>query len=217
VTVAARRDGGGAGAGRSFWIRLLYGGSVFVCAALLIESWLGLLGSMAGSWGLALFGGLLGVLAADCFTGGVHWACDTWGDEETPLVGAGLIADFREHHRDPEAMLAHSWVVVNGEPALAAALALGLLALPPLRQVWVEHPGVWAFSWCFALFGASANQLHQWAHAKSPPRIVRVLQGMRFVLSPSHHARHHRHPNTDARAGGDDYEADRYRAEPRPS
>src|SRR5262245_210799 len=39
----------------------------------------------------ALAGAWLGALAADLVTGAVHWACDTWGDERTRWVGAGLI------------------------------------------------------------------------------------------------------------------------------
>jgi len=64
---------------------------------------------------------LAGVLLADLLAGGVHWACDTWGDERTRWLGRSLIKSFRDHHHRPRAMLEHDWVEVNGEAATAAA------------------------------------------------------------------------------------------------
>ena len=38
------------------------------------------------------------------------------------------------------------------------------------------------------------NQVHQWAHDPSPPRIVRTLQRCHFVLARADHAEHHEAP-----------------------
>jgi ubiquitin-conjugating enzyme E2 variant len=146
----------------------------------------------------ALLGALAGVLAADAATGLVHWACDTWGDERTPVVGERLIRGFREHHRDPQAMLAHHWVEVNREPAVAAGGVLLLLWLPAAQRALAPRPALHACLLAFVAWGAAANQLHYWSHLAVPPRAVRWLQRSGAVLSPARHARHHRAPCTRA-------------------
>ena len=48
----------------------------------------------------------------------------TWGDDHTRWIGPSLIRSFREHHRDPRAMLGHDWIEVNREPAIAASVVV---------------------------------------------------------------------------------------------
>ena len=146
----------------------------------------------------ALLGALAGAVAADAASGLVHWACDTWGDERTPIVGERLIRGFREHHRDPRAMLAHHWVEVNRESAVAAGAVLLLLWLPPVQHALAGQPALHAFALTFIAYGAAANQLHYWAHLDAPPGAVRWLQRRGAILSPARHARHHRAPWTRA-------------------
>ncbi|KAF0241984.1 MAG: fatty acid [Planctomycetota bacterium] len=43
----------------------------------------------------------LGYVLADFATGLAHWFCDTFFEEDTPVLGPLLIRSFREHHRDP--------------------------------------------------------------------------------------------------------------------
>lgn len=146
----------------------------------------------------------LGIALADFLTAMVHWACDTWGSEQTPWLGRGLIHGFREHHRDPSAMVEHSWVEVNGEAATAALIALIAFNLLPgsdLTSGAAASAGSWAQVFVASLFlsaaGVSAltNQLHYWAHVSHPPGIVRGLQRAGIILSPVEHARHHRTPH----------------------
>lgn len=176
-------------------LRGVYGLAILAApplAAFHLASWLGV-----ASEPLPLLGVALGVLAADLVTGTVHWACDTWGDERTPWLGPGLIRGFREHHRDPEAMLASDWIEANGEAATAGTLAYLAMALPPCAALLREHAFVYAFLWSLVGFAALANQLHQWAHAPAPPRWARPLQRC-GLLSPERHALHHRPPHTGA-------------------
>ena len=147
---------------------------------------------------LVLTGLVLGALAADGLTGLVHWACDTWGDEQTPWLGPTLIYAFREHHERPREMLEHHWISVNREPGVAAALMLLLLTLPAVQGVLEGHALVQTFLFSFVACGASANQLHLWAHHGQPPRLVRLAQRLGLVLTPERHARHHCRPNTTA-------------------
>ena len=44
----------------------------------------------------------LGILVADFNGGFVHWFSDTFFAEDSSLFGRGIIAPFREHHRDPQ-------------------------------------------------------------------------------------------------------------------
>jgi hypothetical protein len=113
---------------------------------------------------LVVAGLAIGVAAADFVAGVVHWACDTWGDEKTAWVGPGLIHSFREHHRDPHAMLAHDWVEVNWQAATACALGLLLITLPVLRPALAHRPCLHAGLTALLAVSAFANQLHAWAH-----------------------------------------------------
>lgn len=153
---------------------------------------------------MPLIAGLcLGVLLADLLTATVHWACDTWGSEQTPWVGGNLIRGFRDHHRDPSSMLDHDWISVNGEPATAGFVALiGFGLLPPdflSSHVAIAGPGtqVFASALFLSLIGVSAftNQLHYWAHAVHPPGFIKRLQRAGLILSRVEHAEHHRSPH----------------------
>jgi ubiquitin-conjugating enzyme E2 variant len=157
----------------------------------------GLVHLLAGASPLALAAGLLlGGLGADLLTALVHWACDTWGSEETPWLGAGLIKGFREHHVDPQEMVRHDWIEVNGEAALAAAAGFGLLS-PLAWQLASGGQVFWYAGLCSLIcVAAAANQLHKWAHVESPPALARALQRLGAILSPASHAEHHRGPHT---------------------
>lgn len=148
------------------------------------------------SLGALVMGLVLGVLSADLVTALVHWACDTWGCEETRWFGPGLIRAFREHHREPEAMLRHDWIEVNGEAGLGASVAF--LVFGPLAWELIRADQLfwYVFLWALIGFASLANQLHKWAHVDNPPPVLRRLQKMGFVLSHERHARHHRAPHT---------------------
>lgn len=173
-------------------LRLLYAVSIPAFAALVV--WHGnrlLEVATASAWIATALGCVAGSLAADVVTGGVHWACDTWGSQKTPVVGASLIRSFREHHTQPLAMLDHDSIEVNGEATTAATAAFALLAFPASQAVLAEHPFFYGLAWSLISFSALANQLHQWAHAAHLPRVVRMLQRIGLVLTPVRHARHH--------------------------
>jgi plasmanylethanolamine desaturase len=180
--------------------RSFYAFAVIACALLAVLHFAGLFGAITAGWslrglsaGLVALGGLaLGVLSADFATGLAHWACDSYGDKRTPVIGASVIHAFREHHQAPRAMLAHDGIAVNGQPAAAAGALFALLALPGARAVVQDDPFAYAVAWSFLTVGALGNQLHQWSHHPAPPALVRRLQRGGWVLSPHTHARHHR-------------------------
>ncbi|MEM7411777.1 MAG: fatty acid desaturase CarF family protein [Myxococcota bacterium] len=165
--------------------------------ATLHTTWLvgALVTNEAASLPILALGVLAGVALGDAISGLVHWACDTWGSPETPIVGAGLIRWFREHHDRPASILDHDAIEIHGQGALAAAAALGLAALPGIRDALLQAPALYALGLAAVVSAAFANQAHQWAHTPRAPRLVRGLQRRGLLLSPGHHLQHHRPPH----------------------
>src|SRR5262245_6339352 len=147
---------------------------------------------IAGEQPAALLGAaLLGAVAADLASGLVHWMCDTFFAEDTPLIGRALISPFREHHRDPLAMTRRTFLrlsfsnFLGSTGVLAVVWGLGAsigIAGSPLFDVWAT-----------ILTGSLAvtNQIHKWAHLPRVPRPIAWLQTGRLILTPSGHDRHH--------------------------
>lgn len=136
-----------------------------------------------------------GYLAADFISGFVHFVGDTYGDESTPVFGPNFIKPFRDHHTDPTGICRHDFVEVNGNNSVVC-LPVGLSAyfglpadthhLSALALLTLCSMMVWVFM---------TNQFHKWAHAESPPRLVKKLQAWNLVLPPEHHDVHHRAPH----------------------
>ena len=179
-------------------MRALYAVASSAAVALAIWHVAGWLATATPARAAAAAGGLLlGALAADFVAGAVHWACDTWGDTDTPWLGDNLIRWFRDHHSDPISIARHDALEIDGPAALAAAPALALLALPS-AQAWLDpRPFFYAFVWSLCCVGAVANHLHAWAHSPHPPVPVRTLQRLGVLLSRRSHALHHRLPHDD--------------------
>jgi ubiquitin-conjugating enzyme E2 variant len=144
-----------------------------------------------GSLVAALCGVLPGWLFADFGSGIVHWLCDRFGDERTPVVGPLVIAPFREHHVDPQILARKGFAEAASSNAW---LALGLVG----GWLWIGRAlegAVSAFVGTFVLSLAAAvfltNTFHQWAHQQEPPRTARWLQRLRLAIPPERHALHH--------------------------
>lgn len=152
-----------------------------------------------------------GMLLADFISGVVHWAADTWGTVEWPIVGT-FIRSFREHHVDPAAMTKHDAIETNGDNCLVSILFLlmphltchtNLLHLfstgspssirPHNEMTSAQLFGM--FMWTFlGIFGALTNQFHKWAHTYRVPYIVTLLQDYHIILSRRNHNVHHKAP-----------------------
>lgn len=137
---------------------------------------------------------VLGLLAADLASGLVHWACDTWGALDTPLLGKAFLRPFREHHVDAQAITRHDFVETNGNNCLVALPVLALALLPELGPA--APVGTFVAAWLLSLGVATmaTNQIHKWAHQDTPPPFVAALQRARLLLPPARHAAHHRPP-----------------------
>jgi len=134
---------------------------------------------------------MLGFVAADFLSGVVHWAADTWGTTDWPLIGRALIRPFREHHVDEKEITRHDFVETNGNNCFISLPVAAGAALLPDTTPWFFVAAM-TFSLCLAIFGT--NQFHKWAHMDEPPGCARVLQRANLILSPEHHAVHHTAP-----------------------
>src|SRR5262245_23132915 len=153
-----------------------------VSAAHGVGDWIGIALATAG-----------GYIVSDFLSGFVHWAGDTVGDVNTPILGNTFVRPFRYHHVDPEDITRHDFVETNGNNCIVAApvLALVLFLLPGTTGALFYTCTVIAFT---ALFVFCTNQFHKWAHMKKPALWIRVLQRAGLILSPTHHAVHHAAP-----------------------
>jgi plasmanylethanolamine desaturase len=131
---------------------------------------------------------LSGVAAADFASGLVHWAADTWGRADLPVIGPRFLVPFRVHHVNPDDFIRRRFLDTNGDvAAVTLPVLISLLQLPldgPLAALAVFGLGLCAF-------GMMTNQIHQWAHTPVPPPPVRRLQGLGVLLRPDDHAAHH--------------------------
>jgi hypothetical protein len=143
------------------------------------------------AWLATLSGVCIGYLLADMLAGSVHWVADRFFERDTPILGAMLIAPFRDHHDDALGITRHDFYEVSGNNALVTIpVVLLVAALPtatgPLQQFFL------VLGASTTLFLFMTNQFHSWAHSPSPPRAVRWLHSTGIILTPKRHARHHR-------------------------
>ena len=138
---------------------------------------------------------LLGLFFADFMSGFVHWMFVTWGSVDTPVFGRLAIRTFRHHHVDKKAITKHDFIETNGHNfglglpwMIGTGLYLQFLNRSTLFEVFMAMSLL-----AMVVFSAFTSQIHKWAHQNEAdvPRVVRLLQRARLVLSPEHHDQHH--------------------------
>jgi ubiquitin-conjugating enzyme E2 variant len=108
------------------------------------------------------------------------------------MIGRRLLVPFRIHHINPDEFLERPFVETNGDVSFLAIPTLGCLLAVPLDTAWGGPLSIFGLGVCGV--GMLTNQIHQWAHMPSPPRLVRFLQDCRVILGRAEHARHHQQP-----------------------
>jgi ubiquitin-conjugating enzyme E2 variant len=134
-----------------------------------------------------LFQSFLVLLAADLAAGFIHWGEDAYVREDTPLIGKIIGRPNVIHHHLPRYMTRLNWLQSSWDLCLVSAaivLAAGLLGV----LTW--------HVWLFAAISANANQVHKWSHRtrKENGLLITLLQNLRLVQTPHHHAIHHTDP-----------------------
>nr|CAB3267065.1 transmembrane protein 189 [Phallusia mammillata] len=140
-----------------------------------------------------------GIITADFASGFVHWAADSWGSIEIPVLGKAFIRPFREHHIDPTAITRHDMVETNGDNFMLVIIPIAVSVLRFSTQTLDEIQSNYAFqayTFSLALFICLTNQIHKWSHTYSGlPWIVTVLQDYHIILPKQHHRIHHIAPH----------------------
>lgn len=137
---------------------------------------------------------LFGWVLSDFVSGFVHWAGDTWGTVDWPVIGPAMIRPFREHHFDPKSITRHDFFDVNGTNCLISLpLIIGALFVD------VQHAGGFTLfivgTICsLTLWTFATNQIHKWAHCDEVHWTVRALQRAWIILPTSEHDIHHAAP-----------------------
>ena len=144
---------------------------------------------------IAVLAVFLAYLAADFLSGFVHFLGDSFGDENTPLVGKEFIFPFREHHTDQKAITRHDFFETNGHNCLVSipVLLAEYLLFPSQSISWFAF-SVALFSFSLVFFVFCTNQFHKWAHEDLPNATARFLQWTGLILRPAHHKKHHTSP-----------------------
>jgi ubiquitin-conjugating enzyme E2 variant len=137
----------------------------------------------------------IGIALGDLMSGVVHWAADTYGHDDTPLLGPSFIRAFRQHHVYPRDICSHNLVSVVGNTCIFAVpvLSLGMLVIWLGPVAWWRAFGFFTIAIMTGVTVAT-NQFHKWAHQERVSRLVAFLQQMRLVLAPDHHQLHHSTP-----------------------
>lgn len=130
------------------------------------------------------FRAVITILAADFFTGFIHWLEDTFWTEKTPFIGKWLIQPNELHHRKPSAFLANSWW-----QSCYDAILVGILIL---TAAFLLHDLSWEL-WLFVLVSINATQVHKFSHQPQSrlPSMIRFLQKIHLIQNSRHHVRHH--------------------------
>jgi hypothetical protein len=126
------------------------------------------------------------LFVADFLTGLMHWAEDTWlAPGRSAFLDRYIVSDNIEHHRRPGSIRAGTYWETNRVTIVLASLGVAGCAL--------GHVGAWQPYLMLALLSHS-NQVHKWAHSSNVPPVVRRLQSIGLLQSPTQHARHHKNP-----------------------
>ncbi len=145
------------------------------------------------SWLLPILA-ILAYLAADFFSGFVHFLADNFGSSETPIIGPNFVGAFREHHVDPKGITTHDFIDTNGNNSLASLpfMLLAWLFVPIETTMFGYLFAAFFLLLCFAVF--LTNQFHKWAHIEEPPPVAAWLQRRGWILAQEHHDIHHGSP-----------------------
>lgn len=130
-----------------------------------------------------VIGFILAQFVVDFASGILHWACDTWGEFTTPIVGPTLIRSFRMHHVDPQDITRHGFIETNASttypmpPFIVFCLLISSQNFFALCYCWTIVFGV--------ILGILTNEIHKWAHMvhQKPNIIIRFFQNSGLILS----------------------------------
>lgn len=117
---------------------------------------------------------------ADLLSGFWHWAEDRYFRTEWPILGPHIALPNEIHHSRPSEFLAGNYWHRNWT------------TIVPCVAAWAALMAAWPSWWwtCF-LVASQGNEIHGWSHQRCGG-VVSALQRTELLISPRHHAGHHR-------------------------
>jgi len=134
---------------------------------------------------------LAGVYAADLVSGLLHWAFDTWFDEDITFLRR-MVLQVREHHVFPNRIFHISFLHDAGTLSwisliLTAPVVLGVM----LFGAGPAGGSVILATAIFSVLLVSMLAFHKCGHRARQPLWIRLLQRSGLLLSVHHHSQHH--------------------------
>jgi Lipid desaturase domain len=143
------------------------------------------------SWPWLLLAILAGIYIADLVSGLLHWAFDTWFDEDITFLRR-MVLQVREHHVYPSRIFHINFRHDAGTLSWIALLLTG----PPILWAVISGAGpagrsVVLASAIVSVFLVTMLEFHKCGHRARNPSWVRLLQRSGLLLSVPHHIQHH--------------------------
>jgi hypothetical protein len=141
----------------------------------------------APHWTWIVLAILAGVYAADLVSGLLHWAFDTWFDEDIAFLRR-MVLQVREHHVYPNRIFRIHFLHDAGTLSWIALI----LTAPAIALAVVFNAGtVVLASAVFSILLVTMLAFHKIGHHARQRRWILVLQRLRLLISAAHHSRHH--------------------------
>lgn len=136
---------------------------------------------------IVLFYLVLVLVLADLAAGVVHWCEDAYVREDTPLIGSFIGKANVIHHHLPRYLTRNNWWQSSWDLLLFSGFIVFV--------AWRLDVLTWQV-WLFAAISANANEVHKWSHRtrQENGRVITLLQNLRVLQTPQHHAVHHTNP-----------------------